>query len=482
MTTKFGKRTDKEPNYLGTAEKIELVGHNHNIPNIDFNETGRYIASVSVDTTCRVWDLFTRQTVTQKKSSSREINQDSWCWSAKFIKPGNFKHVICADKGISKLYQQKLFQGRLTSLSHLGLCHSASNPAFPINVSRVFDLEEEDIDFEIYEGSGEGGLYDDMWDNRLLEEEDNYMEEVYERQRMEDEYNYNFGDSYDPDEASEILRPLTSQEEHDPDYEIDQDNYADYDEYDGDTNVGELMLSLASAAAAATATTAGRRGNENQITEEEWAATITDTGDANHDGWGDPLNSPEQQSPSSTEVWESTIESETMQVDTDDAVAIVGGTNSPPYCIPNIIRSTSNSSIPQLANTATIVAPRLPKNGEVSQKTLGEYVMITTTKDVILATTTIPCMHKIRAEHDMINKVDIRSDQLLSVLDRISMVEWLPELELFIAASQKGTVALMRLLQVEFEDGHQACLFNNEYYLPSDVLQSTPLYGKLYIA
>lgn len=109
---------------------------------------------------------------------------------------------------------------------------------------------------------------------------------------------------------------------------------------------------------------------------------------------------------------------------------------------------------------------------------LGEYVMVTTGKDVTLMSTTTPKMSRIRAEHNMIQKVDVRSDQLLSVLDRISMVEWLPELELFVAASQKGTVALMRILQVEFEGGHQACIFNNEAYLPSNVLQSTPLYGK----
>jgi hypothetical protein len=113
-----------------------------------------------------------------------------------------------------------------------------------------------------------------------------------------------------------------------------------------------------------------------------------------------------------------------------------------------------------------------------SDDNLWEYLMVTTGKDLALLSTTIPRMNRIRAEHDMIKKVDVRSDQLLSVLDRISMVEWLPELELFVAASQKGTVALMRILQVEFEGGQQACIFNNEAYLPSNVLQSTPLYGE----
>ncbi|CAO0801635.1 unnamed protein product [Mucor circinelloides] len=468
MTTKFGKRSSKEPNYLGTTEKIELEGHEHNIPNIDFNETGRYIASASVDTTCRVWDILTKQMVTHKKSSSRQLSQDAWCWSAKFIKPGNFKHVVCNDEEISKLYQQRVYQGRSTCLASLGLSHSATNPAFPINVSRVFDLEEEDIDFEIYEGEGEGELDDDAWDNRLMEEEDNYMEEVYERQRMEDELDYNFGSQdQDPDDASEIIHPASQQDNNDDDDEYQSDqNEGDYDDYDdADDGPARAMFSLMSAAGG------------NPITEALWAATIRDTPDPGMDGWGDPLPPAEQSSASTTDDnngWETTADSnEATQMEEDiEPETAPSGTNSPSYCIPNIIRTTSSGSIPQLTNT-TIVTPE----PATKDKNLGEYVMITTSKDVVLASTTLPRMNKIRAEHDMINKVDIRSDQLLSVLDRINMVEWLPELELFVVASQKGTVALMRLLQVEFENGHQACLFNNEYYLPINVLQSTPLYG-----
>ncbi|KAF1800581.1 hypothetical protein FB192DRAFT_1381419 [Mucor lusitanicus] len=469
MTTKFGKRSSNEPNYLGTTEKIELEGHKHNIPNIDFNETGRYIASVSVDATCRVWDISTGRTVTQKQSSSRQVPQDAWCWSAKFIKPGSFKHVVCNDEEISKLYQQRVYQGRSTCLASLGLCHSATNPAFPINVSRVFDLEEEDIDFEIYEGEGEGELDDDGWDDRLMQEEDNYMEEVYERQRMEDELEYNLGD---PDEASEIIHPVSQQDNGDDedDYETDGDDDDDYDDYDDDGGPAHLMLSLMSAAA------------ERPRTQEEWAVTITSTSDDNVDGWGDPLPAVAgQDSALTTEDnsgWETTDSNGATQMeqDTEPEAAPTSGTYSPPYCIPNVIRTTSSSSsIPQLL-PATTPTTEMPKS-EPKDKHLGEYVMITTSKDVMLASTTLPRMNKIRAEHDLINKVDIRSDQLLSVLDRINMVEWLPELELFVVASQKGTVALMRLLQVEFENGHQACLFNTEHYLPINVLQSTPLYG-----
>jgi len=335
----------------------------------------------------------------------------------------------------------------------------------------VFDLEEEDVDFEIYEGEGEGEIDDDTWDNRLVEEEDNYMEEVYERQRMQDELEYNLGDQdQDPDETSEIIHPASQQGNNDngDEYGTDEDG-EDYHDDDGGGEPAQWMLSLISAAV------------ERPRTQAEWAATIRSSSDANADGWGDPLPAVAgQDSASITDEnngWETTTDSNgTTQMEEDlEPEATPSGTSSPSYCIPNIIRTTSSSSIPQLTQTATTTETPMPPPKD---KHLGEYVMITTGKDVMLASTTLPRMNKIRAEHDLINKVDIRSDQLLSVLDRINMVEWLPELELFVVASQKGTVALMRLLQVEFENGHQACLFNNEHYLPVNVLQSTPLYGK----
>lgn len=62
--------SDNTGNLLGKELKIELVGHEHNIPNIDFSETGQYLASASIDQTCRVWDITTRKVVTQKKTPS----------------------------------------------------------------------------------------------------------------------------------------------------------------------------------------------------------------------------------------------------------------------------------------------------------------------------------------------------------------------------------------------------------------------------
>ncbi|KAI9271992.1 hypothetical protein BY458DRAFT_165567 [Sporodiniella umbellata] len=117
------------------------------------------------------------------------------------------------------------------------------------------------------------------------------------------------------------------------------------------------------------------------------------------------------------------------------------------------------------------------KRDKSQQKDTGEYLMLSTAKDLFLLSTVSPKMAKIRHEPNVISQADIRTDRLLSTLDRITMVEWIPELELYITASQKGTVALVRILQLELEDRRQISIFNTECYLPMDVLQTTPLYG-----
>ncbi|KAI8968410.1 WD40-repeat-containing domain protein, partial [Mycotypha africana] len=63
----FGAASIAVKYWLKDTDKIEFEGHNHNIPNIDFNATGRYIASASIDSTCKVWDLYRRQLVSSTK-------------------------------------------------------------------------------------------------------------------------------------------------------------------------------------------------------------------------------------------------------------------------------------------------------------------------------------------------------------------------------------------------------------------------------
>ncbi|KAI8997026.1 WD40-repeat-containing domain protein [Pilobolus umbonatus] len=71
----FGRR---EENCMGNTEKIELSGHEHNIPNIDFNKSGRYLASSSIDMTCKIWDIKTRRVVSEKRMGYSGTGEEPW--------------------------------------------------------------------------------------------------------------------------------------------------------------------------------------------------------------------------------------------------------------------------------------------------------------------------------------------------------------------------------------------------------------------
>jgi WD40 repeat protein len=63
---------------LGSDSQCRLAGHEHNIPNIDFSECGRYIVSCSVDRQCRVWDLQKRKSICQRRFADLGRESDSW--------------------------------------------------------------------------------------------------------------------------------------------------------------------------------------------------------------------------------------------------------------------------------------------------------------------------------------------------------------------------------------------------------------------
>ncbi|KAI8883453.1 WD40 repeat-like protein [Backusella circina FSU 941] len=368
----FGTRT--KPNILGETEKIELMGHEHNIPCIDFSRCGRYIASTSIDTTCKVWDISKRKVVTERKATTdpRRMdprNAEAWGWSVKFITPGHFKYTVCNNKKIGQNLMNAEEHLRPISISRLGLRHSATLPAFPRSMYRLEDMEDNGFDDEI-----DYGFYPhatlDMEDAELQEREDGDVEL----------------DSSD-DEVEDMIAQI-------------QVNEGGWDDR---TPVRRLFQHANS-----------------------WDQSANQSTESDSDDWTDT----------------------DQEIDTDSSCYI-----------PDVLLDSNKSS-------------------ENKKKyDLGEYVMLTTQSDAILLSTTKSKMQKIRSEKDVISKIDVRTDRLLYQLDRLNMVEWLPELELYVAASQKGTVVLMRILQVELPNGKQICLFNNEHYLPLSVLQQTPLYG-----
>jgi hypothetical protein len=74
--------------------------------------------------------------------------------------------------------------------------------------------------------------------------------------------------------------------------------------------------------------------------------------------------------------------------------------------------------------------------------------------------------------------VFVRPSADLSIINGVvRTLQWIPELELLVVASQKGMVALIRILRIDLGDGEEEYVFNREAYLPHAQLRSSPLYG-----
>lgn len=75
----FGKRRSNiRPVIDDDKDRVHLIGHTHNIPCVDFNRTGRFIASCSIDQTCRIWDIKTGQQVSERQIMISRRDSDSW--------------------------------------------------------------------------------------------------------------------------------------------------------------------------------------------------------------------------------------------------------------------------------------------------------------------------------------------------------------------------------------------------------------------
>ena len=77
----------------------EFIGHGHNIPCLDFTPDGRYLVSVSIDGTLKVWDTETQQCVCSRmvtSDSSDNLIQANWGWSVKCVSLRHSKPVLAS--------------------------------------------------------------------------------------------------------------------------------------------------------------------------------------------------------------------------------------------------------------------------------------------------------------------------------------------------------------------------------------------------
>ncbi|ORE17872.1 hypothetical protein BCV71DRAFT_123585 [Rhizopus microsporus] len=328
---------------------------------------------------------------------------------------------------------QRLDQGRSTSLANLSLCHSANAPIYPtMDIGRILDLNADDIEDEILEEE----INDDLWDNSLIRQEESVVADyiLQQRERLSSASGISSNTVSGDEERDAWNEPVQGVEEIPMGYRPRSQLENSY---------GQILQSILR--------TRLEQGEYVESRSPSSSSMISPT----EEGWDD---TDEEE----TTTWDAThtedMEEEIYEEEEEEVC--------PSYCIPKIIQNLDKSANRRKAN---------------QPNELDEYLMLSTAKDIVLMRTTLPKMTKVRQESDIISKVDVRADRLLYLLDRITMIEWIPELELFVTASQKGTVALTRILQLELEDGRQTCVFNNEYYLPIDVLQTTPLYGKLWM-
>jgi len=75
---------------LGMEPTI-FSGHQHNIPCIDFSPCGRYIASISIDCTAKVWNVHSAKCV-----ASRTLGIE-WGWAIRWIPKKSVKSVVITD-------------------------------------------------------------------------------------------------------------------------------------------------------------------------------------------------------------------------------------------------------------------------------------------------------------------------------------------------------------------------------------------------
>ncbi|KAJ3240725.1 hypothetical protein HDU81_002916 [Chytriomyces hyalinus] len=88
MNSSSDKDADDAP--MNGFRSKRLSGHENNIPNVRFSPCGRYIASCSIDSSVRVWNIKTSQAVAIFKN-----NQASdWNWSVNFICPHAFRSGV----------------------------------------------------------------------------------------------------------------------------------------------------------------------------------------------------------------------------------------------------------------------------------------------------------------------------------------------------------------------------------------------------
>ncbi|KAK9717457.1 hypothetical protein K7432_006173 [Basidiobolus ranarum] len=432
-----------------------LKGHKHNVPNIDISPCGEFLASCSIDGTCRVWNLLNGETIYKNSIG------DAWGWTALFVSIASFKHISSFALG-----WENTSQDSVTNVTDL------TNPLNPLSLRYAIDQwrrshrSESD---EIHSNTELILMNDEITEDSVSDDDIEYG--YYNGSELADQDGWSEGeiDEYDDWNGFDELAD-----------EEDADTVSGDDSLDD--NATEAMWEVDTTAATVqsddhyTITTDELETGSTEISHDvsnSRATTATEESNTT-------IRNPPRHRNRSSFTLPSTQTIPQLENDSTNS-----NSRSIPFSYSQIrpLFSTVQQRTPLLALPApTLTEPPSPtidtytSTPKPSQKKLPWLILYSTVHDLLLLDPS-KNLSPLHCEKRIISKVDNRRIRMLNSFDRLCMIEWIEELGLAVIASQKGKVALVRALRICTASGEETFMLNSETYLPLEFTPSAPLLG-----
>ncbi|KAF9432495.1 hypothetical protein BGZ76_010702 [Entomortierella beljakovae] len=226
--TALSTDTPDETPLTGRTSQQILTGHGHNVPNISFSPCGNFIASTSVDMTCRTWRVSDGVQVQQKSLQGlwgwgvSFVDRDSWMTLTRsdykkipkdHLRPGKFPGQSVKDSPLPSAVSSQRPFGRdlrdIRSRWFAGPLHNTSCDEFETN-------EDEDNERRRAMDGGEWAEHNDDMDDRdaaLFGMDDDEGEDEWEDLSSSDDEIEDDEDSIISEQPSGTSHPQDEEEE-----------------------------------------------------------------------------------------------------------------------------------------------------------------------------------------------------------------------------------------------------------------------------